>query len=266
MAGGPEGEVITGFSREEILRRFTEYLDLALASEEPPAGIDEGLLSSLVAGREEESGSDSYALWAAMTTLAQEVKLQGRSFKELSEAVGMQPSRIGEEMRAAWNERWREREREIQRATEHRCRKEALGVLVDLRDRLARGLEAVRSGGAEIAAHGEPGWLARWFAPRHRRRPVDSGAVTLSALTKGYELSIERLDEALGELSAHEIRCQGEIFDPKRMNAIDCEESRTAPEGTVLEVYRSGYEWNGEVFRPAQVKVACTPVAGIRNE
>ena len=25
--------------------------------------------------------------------------------------------------------------------------------------------------------------------------------------------------------------------------------------GTVLEIYRGGYEWNGEVFRPAQVKV-----------
>ena len=81
----------------------------------------------------------------------------------------------------------------------------------------------------------------------------------LSALTKGYELSIERLDQALGEWNAHEIRCQGEIFDPKRMNAIDREESREAPEGTVLEVYRSGYEWNGELYRPAQVKVACAP-------
>jgi len=38
------------------------------------------------------------------------------------------------------------------------------------------------------------------------------------------------------------------------MNAIDKEESVTLPEGTVLEVYRSGYEWNGEVFRPAQVR------------
>ena len=40
------------------------------------------------------------------------------------------------------------------------------------------------------------------------------------------------------------------------MNAIDREESSAVPEGTVLEVYRSGYEWNGEVFRPAQVKVS----------
>ena len=43
------------------------------------------------------------------------------------------------------------------------------------------------------------------------------------------------------------------------MNAIESEESATVSPGTVLEVYRSGYEWNGEVFRPAQVKVSRAP-------
>jgi molecular chaperone GrpE (heat shock protein) len=28
------------------------------------------------------------------------------------------------------------------------------------------------------------------------------------------------------------------------------------PEGTVVAVYRNGYEWNGEVYRTAKVKVA----------
>lgn len=242
--------------REEILRRFTGLLDRALSSEEPPSGIDSELLAAVTAGTEEEDGSDSYALWAAMTTLAQEVKLQSRSFKELSDAVGAQPASTAQEIRAAF-EQGREREREMQRATEYRCRKDALGVLMDLRDRMARGLEAVRGGEAEIARSGKTGRLARWFAPRNDPTPA-----MLSALTKGYELSIERLDQALGEWNAHEIRCQGEIFDPKRMNAIDREESREVPEGTVLEVYRSGYEWNGELFRPAQVKVACAPGRG----
>ena len=43
------------------------------------------------------------------------------------------------------------------------------------------------------------------------------------------------------------------------MNAIDSQEAAGVAEGTVLEVYRSGYEWNGEVFRPAQVKVSRAP-------
>jgi molecular chaperone GrpE len=83
----------------------------------------------------------------------------------------------------------------------------------------------------------------------------------VGALVRGYELGIERLDQTLDEFNAREIRCQGESFDPRRMNAIESEESATVPSGTVLEVYRSGYEWNGEVFRPAQVKVSRAPAA-----
>jgi molecular chaperone GrpE len=89
---------------------------------------------------------------------------------------------------------------------------------------------------------------------------------TIDALVRGYELGVQRLDQTLGEFQAREIRCEGEVFDPRRMNAIDSEESTTVPEGVVLEVYRSGYEWNGEVFRPAQVKVSRAPVAGKTNE
>jgi molecular chaperone GrpE len=79
-------------------------------------------------------------------------------------------------------------------------------------------------------------------------------------LIRGYELGIERLDQTLDDFNAREIRCQGESFDPRRMNAIESEESAAVPAGTVLEVYRSGYEWNDEVFRPAQVKVSRAPL------
>ena len=87
----------------------------------------------------------------------------------------------------------------------------------------------------------------------------------MGALVRGYELGIERLDQTLDEFNAREIRCQGESFDPRRMNAIDSEESATVAPDTVIEVYRSGYEWDGEVFRPAQVKVSRAP-AGASHE
>ena len=56
--------------------------------------------------------------------------------------------------------------------------------------------------------------------------------------------------------STHPIECVGEPFDPRRMNAVDVEETDRAAEGTVVFVYRAGYEWNGELYRPAQVRVA----------
>ena len=241
-------------NRDEILRRFEGWLDTALAAEDPPAGIDAGLLNSIAAGEDEdvEAGRDTYALWSAMTTLAQEVKLQGRAFKELNDTLGGQPDRIADIMRAAA----RDRERELQRETERRCRKESLNVLIDLCDRMGRGHESVRHSAAELAQTSQSSsWLARRFS-----EPVlNQASSAVAALSKGYELAMERLDQALSDMNVRQISCVGEIFDPRCMNAIDREESAAIPEGTVLEVYRTGYEWNGEVFRTAQVKVSCTP-------
>ena len=244
-----------GMTRDEILRRLEEWVDEALAAEEPPRGIDAEILESLAGGGAAEvsegGGScDSYALWSAMTALVQEVKLQGRTFKELNETLGGQAGRIADELRAVY----RERERDVERETERRCRKEALGVLVDLRDRLDRGAQSVRAVEVENSKQGR-GWLERLFSRETDHRTGQ----TLQALTKGYGLALERVDRALADANAREIVCQGQIFDPRRMNAVESEESSTVPEGTVLEVYRSGYEWNGEVFRPAQVKVSCAP-------
>jgi molecular chaperone GrpE len=133
--------------------------------------------------------------------------------------------------------------------------------LIDLRDRLGRGLESVRTSEAGISKDTRRGWRARIFS-----RPVeDTASATLAALKKGYELGLDRVDQTLEEFNARAIPCEGQAFDPRRMNAVDRQESSAVPEGTVIEVYRSGYEWNGEVFRPAQVKVSCAP-AGKENE
>ncbi len=240
-----------GMGREEILRRFERWLDGALAAEEPPRGVEAEILAAAVGAQEGPAPDTAYSVWSAMTALTQEVRLQGRSFKELNETLGSQAERMAE------------RERDVLvRETERRCRKESLGVLIDLRDRLGRGLESVRASGGEISKAARPGWLARRFA-----RPVDGGAAdaAIAALQKGYELGLDRLDQTLEELNAREMPCEGLEFDPRRMNAVDRQESSAVPEGTVIEVYRRGYEWNGEVFRTAQVKVACAP-AGKENE
>jgi len=254
-----------GTDREEIVRRFEALLDAALASENPPAGIDADILESVLNDSPDQAGKDpdnaracdSYALWAAMTALTQEIKLQGRAFQELNHTLTAQTEKIADELRAVYAER----ERALRRETERRSRKDVLGALIDLRDRLARGRESAGVREEEIAAADRAGWLRKTFS----REPAGATAAAVGALIRGYELGIERLDQTLDEFNAREIRCQGENFDPRRMNAIDSEESATVAPGTVMEVYRSGYEWDGEVFRPAQVKVS-RPPSGALNE
>jgi hypothetical protein len=259
-----------GTDREEIVRRFEALLDAALASEIPPAGIDADILESVLndspdqaapdqsaKDQDDARACDSYALWAAMTALTQEIKLQGRAFQELNRTLAAQTEKIADELRAVYAER----ERALRGETERRCRRDVLGALIDLRDRLARGRESALVREEEIAAADRAGWLRKTFS----RQPACAAAEAVGALVRGYELSIERLDQTLDEFKAREIRCQGESFDPRRMNAIDSEESATVAPGTVIEVYRSGYEWDGEVFRPAQVKVS-RPPSGAPNE
>jgi molecular chaperone GrpE len=245
-----------GMDRDQILRRFETLLDTALAVEEPPSGLDAEILGAVMAGAENDGRrSDSYALWSAMTALTQEIKLQGRAFQELNHTLAGQTEKVAEELRAVYAER----ERGVQRETERRCRKEALRTLIDLRDRLGRGRESLAARQAEMAARPRASWWARVFS-----KPKDDPAGSaVSALIRGYELGIERLDQTLDEWNARVIRSQGESFDARRMNAIESEESAAVPAGVVLEVYLDGYEWNGEVLRPAQVKVAREPANAV---
>jgi hypothetical protein len=102
-------------TRNQILERFEAWLDSTLASEEPRGEIDQDILRAVTEASSEDSAEsdrrcDAYSLWAAMTALTQEVKLQARTFRELSDAVGVQPDRIAGEMRAALLEQTRERE------------------------------------------------------------------------------------------------------------------------------------------------------------
>lgn len=238
-------------NRQEILQRFEQLVDSALASEEPPAGIDPLILAAISGGTEGTEGNyDSYSLWAAITALTQEVKLQGRAFQELNHTLNAQTNTMLDELRATYGAR----ESNLRRDAEQRCRKEALGSLIDLRDRLGRGRESARLSEQETQKAAKASWIKRAFSP-----PDVHAQETVSALVRGYELGLERLDQTLDEFNAREIRCDGELFDPRRMNAIDSQISASVPDGSVLEVYRSGYEWNGEVFRTAQVKVSRSP-------
>jgi molecular chaperone GrpE len=240
--------------RERILARFEVWLDSALGSEDPPFGIDAEILAAADsdAAPEDIASADSYGLWSAMTALTQEVKLQGRAFQELARTVGAQPEAIAAELGENSREREREIESRTRRDTERRCWKQALEILIDIDDRLSRGLDSVRA--SQKAANTAPGLLARLFAKRDA-----TGAEVTNAIVRGYELALERVSHAFEQLNAHQIQCLGEPFDPRTMNAVDRAESAVVAEGSVLEVYRSGYEWGGEVLRTAQVKVACAP-------
>jgi molecular chaperone GrpE len=212
--------------RSEILQRFEQWLDSALAEEGPPQGIPAEILAGDTA---EAAPTDWYTMWAAVTALTQEVKLQGRAFKQLSESLAADAERRG--------------------------RKESLGALLEMRERLLRGLDALRGREELQPSLWDKLFPARWHKVQHALDVV-------RALEDGYRLSLSHLDDLLFQFQVQPIECEGRPFDPRRMNAVDVEETDRTAEGTVVSVYRVGYEWNGELFRPAQVRVARRPANG----
>jgi len=232
VAGGTNGEKGL-IDRSEVLRRFEEWLDSALADEPPPQGIPMEILTGET-NHLEASRTDLYSMWAAMTALTQEVKLQGRAFKQMSDT--------------------------LVRDTERRSRKEILDALLEIRERLLRGLQSAR------AAHPDKNGLrpALWdrIFPARCQERIRKSVEAVDAMEAGYRLGLQHLDDLLERFQVRPIHCQGELFDPKQMNAVDVEETPDFREGTVLSVYRTGYEWNGEVYRPAEVRVSRWPQGG----
>lgn len=217
--------------RDEILRRFTSWLDAAFAAEEPPRGIP----AEILAAADEPSGADLYSVQAALTALVQEVKLQGRAFKQLNESIAPVA-----ELAPALDS--------LMEQARVDARREVLDGLLDLRDRLAHGEQAAEQA---FAALEEP---PRWWRPggAERRRAKEIAG----SLREGYNLTAGRLDDILSSYGVTAIDCRNRPFDPRRMQALGAVERTDVPDGSVVEVYRRGYEWNGEVYRPAQVRVA----------
>ena len=265
--------------RALILHRFAGWLDDVLAEEKPLEGIAAQLLAELHDHKESDcldprvETYDLHSTWSAMTALTQEIKLQGRAFKQLSEKMApftgleamidklltthrealSEACRIAEEGRAERSER----ETELKLAERQRARRELIGVITELRDSLTIGLRSAVEGQRKIKEY--PKWrrLNKFFI--HRSADHNHMLEIVSSLKKGYLMGLDRIDEALQPLGVTEIVCDGKPFDPKIMKAADIEETGEVPDGTVLEVYRTGYMIDAEVLQPAQVKVARAP-------
>ncbi|MDZ7696860.1 MAG: nucleotide exchange factor GrpE [Deltaproteobacteria bacterium] len=263
-------------ARERILRRFEKWLDDTLKDEPPLEGIDARVFSELTredmfSGSSGE-GTDWYSTWAAMTALTQEVRLQGRAFRDLTGKIEPLPALMtaveeikgqtdqalteARQLTAQARDVFMQREKEIERETVSRVRSEFLEVLIDMRERINTGLTATREAEETLREDKKTGWFGR---RRRDKNQKHTAVEIMSSLKKGYELSMERLDETLAQHGLSEIPCRGRLFDPETMSAVDVEKRHDMPDGTVMAVYRTGYTMGDDVYRPAQVKVSRMP-------
>jgi molecular chaperone GrpE len=256
-------------ARARLLSQFERWLDSALAEEAPPEGVTANLLTALDSGETlppVEGSSDLYSLWSAMTALTQEVKIQSRTFRQLNDTL---TTKLESMVQAAQGTpgappiAGEEGASHPVAGAEKKLEKNQLDLLLDLHDRLDRGLRSVRQAATQLRVVPRRSLLSRWLgAGKAELRQTQD---TLTALEKGYTLTLQRVDQALEDSHLYPIHCAGQIFDPHRMTAVELEETDAVPEGTVVATYSDGYEWNGQLYRAAQVKVA-RPLANAGQE
>ncbi|MEP6751168.1 MAG: nucleotide exchange factor GrpE [Candidatus Dormiibacterota bacterium] len=114
-------------------------------------------------------------------------------------------------------------------------------------------LETIQHASADLIARLLPGLDDLHKALDHQPEGIDE------AWARGLELSVRKLEEALGAHGLEAIDAVGKPFDPTVHEAIGHEESADLPEDTVVQELRRGYRIRDRVVRPALVKVARPP-------
>lgn len=211
-------------ARARLRELVVQWLDELDTPEPPPEGVAPDVLTGA------QEAPDLFTLLGQLVALTREVQLQGRATNRLHADLGNTMERVSQSLTPT---------RQLAEARRE-ARHEVIGELLEVRDRLTRGLDEAQR---RLAA-------LRGLRARLGQRPV------LAALVEGTTLARERLDDALRRLDVHEIACHGEPFDPTLMRAVEVVEASAAPPGTVVEVFRPGYTSNGRVLRFAEVKVA----------
>jgi len=79
--------------------------------------------------------------------------------------------------------------------------------------------------------------------------------------SKGFELIYKQLLDNISRMGVERVDPTGKVFDPHLHQAMDRLETTDHEDGTVVQTFQPGYVFNGQVLRPAMVRVAVNPTA-----
>ena len=142
---------------------------------------------------------------------------------------------------------------------------ELAGQLAATDDRLKRALADLdnyrKRAGREVERRVTEG---RETLLRELLEPLDNieralQAADHSPLAQGLRGVFDQMEALLARHGAQRIAAVGDPFDPTRHEAVAVRETDDVPDGTVVDIARSGFAIGDRVLRPAQVVVAKKP-------
>jgi molecular chaperone GrpE len=208
--------------KEALLSQFSAWLDAA---------------SDATALEETAPETDLYSLLVEMAGLRTELRTESRLVKEaLDQFRGVFAT-----LQTSHDALRRELERARADASGQTkaAVRQLLLDLIDLRDRLLAALK--------FSGPARSGWLDRLFGR------AASGA---EAWQEGLRLTLNRLDQVLLDRRVVALRLTGLPFDPGQARAVATRADTATPDGTVVEEISTGFLWDDQVLRVAEVIVS----------
>ena len=127
--------------------------------------------------------------------------------------------------------------------------KRALADLDNYRKRSAREVEG------RVTEQRERMLLDWLDAVDNVERALKAGDPT-NPLFAGLRAVLEQMEAALERQGLTRVGAAGDRFDPERHEAVGVVDSDDVPDGTIVDVARSGWALGNKVVRPAQVTVS----------
>jgi len=207
--------------KRALLSRFQAYLETA----------------ETTAPQSRTEISDLYSIFVEVAGLRGEVRTESRLVKEaLDQFRGvfdmLQASQANVQQEL-------DRARSAARDQADAALRPLLLDVIDLRDRLLAALKS--------AAAARPGWLGRLV-----RRPASGNG----AWQEGLRMTLHRLDQVLLDRRVVPMQLAGLPFDPRRARVVATLADGSTAQGTVLEEVRTGFLWDDQVLRTADVIVS----------
>jgi molecular chaperone GrpE len=222
-------------TKQALLSRFRAYLDTAEVEPEPHEQSDEA--------------ADLYSVFVELAGLRSEVRTESRLVKDALDQFravfdALQTSHAGVQQAL-------DRARADTRDQVQAALKPLLLDIIDLRDRLLAALTLatpVKTAPTKLA------WTDRFW----RRRRVSPPALATGGETwhEGLRMTLRRLDQILLDRRVVPVPLVGKPFDPRRARVVATSSNSVEPDGTVIEEVRSGFLWEDQVLRTAEVIVS----------
>jgi molecular chaperone GrpE len=225
--------------KEALVEQFRAHLDAldGNGDVDSDGGAGSGTLADMDVDADTEA--DLHSLFIELAALRSEVRTESRLVKDTLDLVRGVVERA-------------EAERARLTALERKAAslRPLLIDLIEVRDRLAAGV----TGPAAVAAP--------WY-----RRVLRRADTTADAWREGLRMTLARFDRMLRDHGVVPLDVIGKPFDPKIARAVGTVADASRENGIVMQEVRSGFLWEGEMLRSADVLVnKTTPEKTAREE